>query len=109
MLFIKKSNMHGFGVFTDIDIDEDTIIDFCYIQKLDKEDHFTISNYHYVHDNERYLILGIPFYVNHSNIPNCKLIKDKNELGFDILKTKSIKKINKGDEITVLYFEGVVI
>ena len=34
---------------------------------------------------------------------------EKDKLGFDTLKTKSIKKINKGEEITVLYFEGVVI
>lgn len=109
MLFINNSDIHGIGVFTDKDIEKDELIDTCYLQKLKKDDHFTFSSHHYVQYDDRYLILGFPFYVNHSFTPNCELVMEKDKLGFDILKTKSIKKINKGEEITVLYFEGVVI
>jgi SET domain-containing protein len=109
-LIINKSNIHGYGIFTESKILKGEIFDISLTYKLEYEDYLFLSKYHYSYVNNdgkqiKLLMLGPPNYYNHSNNPNSKIYHVFN--GDNILiKSEAITDIEKGEEITILYFEG---
>jgi len=112
-LELKKSIIHGTGVFTKNYIEKGEVIDESFIHKLSKEEWKLLNNNHYANVLDgtycRFLVQGLPHYYNHSDTPNCEINLKKTKNGFYYLETKSLKEINLGEEITILYFEGVKI
>lgn len=102
----KKSKLHGNGIFAMKDIQNDEIIEICPIIILNEKDTKEIDktrlyNYYFAwKKNSSAISLGYGSIYNHSYEPNARYEKDflKNRLIF-----KSIKKIKKGEEITVNY------
>lgn len=80
-LTIKKSKLHGLGLFAEKNINKNTYLGLSHIQ--------------YIDDLIRTPLGG--FY-NHSDNPNCKKIKTGN-----YYHLYTIKDIKKGEEITVKY------
>jgi len=111
-LIPKKSNIHGYGIFTKRNIKKGEVFDRTLLRELPEEEHNNIiSTHHYAQiiNNiyTRFLILGPPHYYNHSENPNTEIILKKTDEGFYYLESISLVDINKEDEITILYFEGV--
>jgi len=81
MLTIKRSSIHGFGLFANEDIPENTKLGLSHIRVDD-------------------LMVRTPLggFYNHSDDPNCE--KYRLGLGWFL---KTIKSIKRGDEITVKY------
>ncbi len=102
----KKSKLHGNGVFAVTDIKKNEIIEICPILILSKKDTKEIDktnlyNYYFAWGkNNSAISLGYGSLYNHSYEPNARYEDDflNNRLIF-----KSIKKIKKGEEITVNY------
>ena len=100
-IIIKKSKIHGKGVFAARDFNKDeVIIDWstCTTQLTKKQvDSLTNSKKRYVSyiGNEKYVLFSSPGkYVNHSCNPNTKAINK-----CDV----AIRQIKKGEEITADY------
>jgi len=112
-LKIKKSNIHGNGVFTQEDIKKGEKIDSYILHELIDEDKNFLRRYQYnVYDNNGfekcYIMMGIATYINHSDNPNCKLHLKKYSDEFNEVELTSLREIKKIEEITILYFENVV-
>ncbi len=111
-LYIKKSNIHGNGIYTKKFIKKGEVFDESLLNELIK-DNFNkiIPTHHYttVIDNiyRRFLILGPSHYYNHSETPNSEIKLKKTSEGFYYLESISLRDINENEEITILYFEGV--
>ena len=111
-LIPKKSNIHGYGIFTQRDIKKGESFNQTLLSKLPKEEHSNIiSTHHYGQTIEgiytRFLILGPPHFYNHSENPNTEIKLKKTTEDFYYLESSSLVDINKGDEMTILYFEGI--
>jgi len=103
---VKKSELHGNGVFAITNIQKDEIIESCPIIILNEKDTKEIDKTHLYNyyfsweDNISAISLGYGSIYNHSYEPNAKYEKDS--LNKRII-FKSINKIKKGEEITVNY------
>jgi SET domain-containing protein len=107
-LIPKKSNIHGYGIFTQRDIKKGESFNQTLLSKLPKEEHSNIiSTHHYGQTINgiytRFLILGPPHFYNHSENPNTEIKLKKTTEDFYYLESSSLVDINKGDEITILY------
>ncbi len=103
---VKKSKLHGRGVFAKIDIKKKEIIEECPVilipikeeKLLDKT---FLHNYYFEWDkNNIAIILGYGSIYNHSYNANAEF--DSNPKNKTMFLT-AIKNIKKGDEITVNY------
>ncbi len=103
---VKKSKLHGKGVFALENIPKGKTIELCNIILLDKKDTKIIDktflyNYYFAWKNKGSAIaLGNGSLYNHSYEPNAEYDKDfkNNSLAFI-----SIRSIKKGEEIVVNY------
>jgi hypothetical protein len=84
-LTIKESNIHGLGIFALTQLECDESLGITHV----KDDRF----------EDGYIRLPLGGFFNHSENPNCECYKEG-----DYLKLKTIKKIKKGEEITVNYW-----
>jgi len=83
-LSIKKSLIHGLGLFAIENIDKDTELGISHI----KDNRFLHG----------YIRTSLGGFFNHSSTPNCEAIYDN-----DFIKLKTLSIVNLGDEMTVDY------
>lgn len=96
-LIIKKSSIHGYGVFAAEKISPGEIIEECYAIPLGQAGliHFRFSG-----GNSDVIPLGYGAIFNHANIPNAIYNYD---LEHQILIFKAREEIKPGDEIFIHY------
>jgi len=103
---VKKSKLHGKGVFAAKNIDTKEIIEFCETiiipkEEIDDLNKTNLGNYHFSWVGGNSVIaLGNGSLYNHSYKPNARYVKEYRE---GKLKFVAIKNIRKGEEITVNY------
>ena len=85
-LTVKKSKINGLGVFATEDINNNNVLGVSHIQDRKAED--------------GYWRTPLGGFVNHSSNPNCK--KSENKFTKNLYLT-TIKKIKKGEELTMYY------
>ena len=85
-LTIKESKINGLGVFATEDINNNNVLGVSHIQDRKAED--------------GYWRTPLGGFVNHSSNPNCK--KSENKFTKNLYLT-TIKKIKKGEELTMYY------
>ena len=83
-LTIKKSAIHGLGLFATKEIKESVELGISHV----KDDRFLHG----------YIRTSLGGFFNHSTTPNCKAVYDN-----DFIKIKTLSIVNSGDEITVNY------
>lgn len=100
-IFVKKSNIHGYGVFADKNIKKNERIEECYFILSNCEDDVIID---YVFDlkGRSALLLGYGSLYNHSEDPNTDYTLNKKR---KIATFKAIRPIKKGEEILISYGE----
>tara|TARA_R100000995_G_C3419254_1_gene93105 strand:+ start:79 stop:456 length:378 start_codon:yes stop_codon:yes gene_type:complete len=102
-IYVKKSNTHGWGVFTSLEINKGDIVEECVIpyQKIPAFSPL-LKNYRFIFENKYYFIaLGFGSIYNHSKSkPNIKWEVNEKER---IITFKAIKKININEELLFNY------
>ena len=83
-LTIKKSTIHGLGLFATEEIKEGVELGISHV----KDDRFLHG----------YIRTSLGGFFNHSTTPNCKAIYEN-----DFIKIRTLSTVNCGDEITVDY------
>ena len=83
-LTIKKSTIHGLGLFATEEIKEGVELGISHV----KDDRFLHG----------YIRTSLGGFFNHSSTPNCEAIYEN-----DFIKIKTLSIVNSGDEITVDY------
>lgn len=98
-LTVKKSPIHGYGVFANKNIQKDAIIEECYTILTSHKDKI-LHNY-YFYANKAYGVLtGFGFIYNHSDTPNADYYYDELR---EITLFTAIKPISKDEEIFISY------
>lgn len=104
MLEVRKSNIHGRGVFCDTFIPKGTelICDVILIDKTLENNYKDINIYSFPWDKNHYSICaGFASFFNHAENPNVKIFKiDKDNLKICFI---TLKDINIGDELLIKY------
>jgi len=85
-LAIGPSQIHGAGILATEDIPGEVVIGISHVYDPN-----------FQHD---YIRTPLGGFINHSEAPNVELIEDDND---DYKRLKTIKKINKGEELTLKY------
>lgn len=103
-LLVKKSPIHGYGVFADQDIEEDDIIEECHTLVFPQSIP-ALSNYAFKGVNTQngmlsLLPLGYACIYNHSDKPNAYFDFDSNTT---LLVFRSLRLIRCGEEICTFY------
>lgn len=100
---VGPSPVHGRGVFATEDIQSGQVIEtapLVFFDRADVREGSIIRNYDIIHENGKSAImLGYASIYNHSDDPNAFWQFNSNEE----IVIKSLKTINKGDEIFVSY------
>ena len=86
-LMIGPSNIHGAGILAKEDIPGEVVIGISHVYDPN-----------FQHD---YIRTPLGGFINHTEHPNCELIEDDENT--DYKKLKTIKKIEKGEELTLKY------
>lgn len=98
-LLVKKSHIHGYGVFAEQDIQADEVIEECYAllhEQFDKK----YGNYYYAAGKQVGLPLGYGCIYNHSAACNAVCEYDSEHALFTF---RASQKIKQGEEIFVSY------
>lgn len=98
-LVVKKSSIHGYGVFAGKDFSINEVIEECYTLVTDKGE-TTLNDYYFKVDDKSGLPLGFGGIYNHSDDPNAtyNFVSELNLLVFHALRF-----IHKGEEIFISY------
>ena len=112
MLEIRKSHIHGKGVFSTQEIKENEIFNTTILHELNDSDKLFLSDYHYAkYDSNdiqnRFIALGPPTYYNHSEKPNTIINIKKDDNNFYVIESISLRNIKSEEEITIKYSEEV--
>ncbi|MEX0595200.1 MAG: SET domain-containing protein [Candidatus Paceibacterota bacterium] len=105
-IYLKKSKIHGLGIFALEDIATGEVIETCPVLILSKKDTETIDktelyNYYFSWKNQTSaLALGFGSIYNHAYIPNARYKTNYLRKQIIFIATKDI---NKDQEITVNY------
>ena len=88
---LRNSNIHGYGLFANKDIPEDTVLGISHV-------------YHDLFP-DGWIRTPLGGYYIHSETPNCKLVVNSMDEGFltEIRLLKTIKNIKKDTELTCTY------
>ena len=101
-LIVKKSRLHGFGVFALKTIKKGEKIEECYIIVSKKGGDKALEDFYFDAKGKNAVLLGFGSIYNHSDDPNADYtISLKNR----VATIKATKKIPKGSEIYVSYGE----
>lgn len=96
---VKKSSLHGYGVFATTDIRKGTIIEECYYILAKKGDH-SLEDYYFDVKGKNAILLGFGCIYNHSDDPNADYnFKVRDRLAVITAQTA----IKKGEEICISY------
>jgi SET domain-containing protein len=98
-LIVKKSDIHGFGVFAGKNFRKGDIIEECYFILSDCEDDI-LMDYIFDVNGRSGLVLGYGSMYNHSEYPNADYKFNRKRKVATFVASKSIKK---GQEIFVSY------
>lgn len=100
-IIVKKSPIHGYGVFADEDILSGEVIEESHVIRIQKED-ISLNNYCYEGKGEgEYLLpFGCGCIYNHARNPNAKFSIDAKH---DLLIFRARENIRKGEEIFIDY------
>ena len=105
ILYISNSKIHGNGVFTKNTLKKGDIVNKSLLFELNGENLNFLKRYHYgyndgINNNRRFLMLGIPHFLNHFETPNVIIYHD---IYFKHIYVESITDIKKGDELLMSY------
>ena len=97
----KKSNIHGWGLFADIFIPNNTVIEECtYILTTGRlPPHIHPHTFPNVNGKGVVIPKGYASLLNSSSPPNCRFTMDS-----DFLTIFTIKEIEAGEELTLKYY-----
>lgn len=98
-IIVKKSAIHGYGVFATNTIIKDEIIETCYALTTNKCDP-ALYDYYFGHRERSLVLLGYGFIYNHSSAPNATYLFDEDK---KIMIIKALKNITKNEEIFISY------
>lgn len=100
-LVLKKSKIHGYGVFADQEFYPDSVIEECHTLLL-KENKGVLANYCFANPTggEYLFPLGYGAIYNHHPTPNAHLFYDND---YRCLTVKALQPIKTGEEITIHY------
>lgn len=98
---VKKSKLHGYGVFANKTIRKNEIIEECYIIMCTGKDR-KLEDYYFDVKNKYALFTGYGIIYNHSDEPNAKYRINAKRLLTTIIANKTI---HKGEEIFISYGE----
>lgn len=98
-LVVKKSPIHGYGVFADQDIEAGDTIEECYAFLLDKQD-LSLANYYFKVGDKHAVALGYGFIYNHSDTANADYYFDPE---YSLVVFKANQWIKKDKEILISY------
>ena len=96
----KKSNIHGWGLFADAFIPNNTVIEECTYIIATGHLPVNIHSHTFPNLNGKGLVIpkGYASLLNSSSIPNCKFTMD-----IEFLTISTIKDIEAGEELTLQY------
>ena len=98
-LIVKKSPIHGFGVFADEHLLAGEMIEECYVLPISNNNE-DLENYCFTGNKKWILPLGNGAVYNHSNKPNAECEYDAKK---KLLTFKAKRFIAKNEEIFVSY------
>lgn len=96
---IKKSPVHGFGVFADVGIAAGDLIEECYAILTSQKDR-ALRDFYFAAGERDCIPAGFAMIYNHSNEPNASYVFDPQ---YSLVIFRAIKPIKKGDEIFTYY------
>ncbi|OGT36522.1 MAG: hypothetical protein A3F12_02105 [Gammaproteobacteria bacterium RIFCSPHIGHO2_12_FULL_38_14] len=98
-LSVKKSPVHGYGVFANQKIKPGAIIEECHTLIIDNHD--DVINYYFIHKPDYKLLpLGYGAIYNHAPQPNASFIFDQDR---HIITFRATRLIKRGEEIFIFY------
>ncbi len=100
---IRKSKIHGWGIFTNCDLFTGEKIEDCNVVILSKEDQIRgteMNRYMFSYKDEFFITLGLCSNLNGSKEPNVYYILDREN---KIASFYAKENINKGDELLLNY------
>ena len=110
-IHVKKSKIHGFGVFASSVIPKGEVIERCpfvIVEENDVTENAILQNYLFgtpFLDDERTIApLGYAMLYNHSVRPHAEWYADEHDM--DLIVFVALKDINKGTEIVHSYGDG---
>src|SRR3990167_774246 len=68
-IIVKKSSIHGYGVFADQDFQQDELIEECYFLEIQIKEP-ALTDYYFANDKQDILSLGYGSIYNHADDPN---------------------------------------
>lgn len=99
---VKPSNIHGYGVFADADIEPGSLIEECHT--LATQSYHAFNNYvfNYKENDELKIVLPLGYgaIYNHSNEPNAECTVD---LEHSLMVITALRHILAGEEIFLSY------
>lgn len=98
-IVVKPSNIHGYGVFAENDIEEGEIFEECHVLFTNKNSDFN-SYLFEIDDKRNALPLGFGCIYNHSSEPNAAYYFDAEK---QLMIFKARRKIHAGEEIFTYY------
>jgi uncharacterized protein len=112
-IYLDKSNIAGRGVFAGKDFEENEVIEIVYFLADKKVENRSGANDYIIGSNfegNSNLMLGYASLYNHDDNPNSKYQMhpfglDKISASSQFIEVKAIRKINKGEELTISYGE----
>jgi SET domain-containing protein len=100
-LIIKKSLIHGYGVFANKAIKKGEIVEECYALLTDGFDP-SFDDFYFTIDEQRLMLLGFGSIYNHADTPNTSCVIDiERKIG----TITALENIDEGEEIYIFYHE----
>jgi SET domain-containing protein len=99
-LMVKKSPIHGYGVFAAQTISAGATIEECHVVNVGEGQRELWDYYFNKGNEERILVLGNGSIYNHANQPNAKHVFD---LTNQLMVFSALKPIGIGEEICISY------
>lgn len=105
MIYVKKSELGGFGVFANKNMQKNQTIEVCQTILLSKQDRKILDktklyNYYFGWQGKAALALGYGSLYNHSYSPNAKYVKNYSANTITII---ALRDIQEEEEILVNY------
>ena len=101
-LTVKKSPIHGYGVFAGEKIEKGEVIEECYAILTAGQDR-ALNNYYFGAQDKTAVLTGLGFIYNHSEQPNATYFFD--ELN-NVMVFQAKNAIETGEEIVISYGEN---
>jgi len=105
-LEIRKSKLHGWGVFATQDISNNEVIEESLTIPILEEISDDLKRYRYVFDNKQYFGLGFSSIYNSAKSEEKSNLKK--ELVDDMIVFTTIKEIKKDEELLLHYYDSVL-